>query len=108
MIRNYKLRGNDIVNADFAGPCIVIGTFHDKLLESEKKKIINDLIFGREMLEIYEECRDSLHIVDVVNALKKMEFIFADWKSENNEAGLNLWEKRKARRDKHRRNESGY
>jgi hypothetical protein len=100
MIRNYNLRGNDIVNADFSDPDIVIGSFNDQLLEAEKKKIINDLVYGREMLEIYEECRDSLHIVDVVNALKKMEFAFSDWKYKNKEASLDPWEKRKARRDK--------
>jgi hypothetical protein len=100
MVRNYKLRGNDIVNADFADADIVIGSFRDGLLEAEKKKIINDLVYGREMLEIYEECRDSLHIVDVVNALKKMEFVFTDWKHKNTEASLSLWDKRKARRDK--------
>lgn len=100
MIRNYKLRGNDIVNADFADPGLVIGSFNDQLLEAEKKKIINDLVYGREMLEIYKECRDSLHIVDVVNALKKMEFVFTDWAHKNTEASLSLWDKRKARKEK--------
>jgi hypothetical protein len=98
MIRNYKLRGNDIVNADFADPGLVIGSFNDQLLEAEKKKIINDLVYGREMLEIYKECRDSLHIIDVVNALKKMEFVFTDWAHKNTEADLKIW-------DKHRRKE---
>lgn len=95
MIRNYKLKGNNIINADFADPGLVIGSFNDKLLETEKKKIINDLVYGREMLEIYKECRDSLHIVDVVNALKKMEFIFTDWKHKNKEADIKLWNREK-------------
>jgi hypothetical protein len=47
------------------------------------------------MLEIYEECRDSMHIVDVVNALKKMEFIFTDWKHKNKEADIKLWNREK-------------
>jgi hypothetical protein len=95
MIRNYKIKGNDIINADFADPGLVIGSFNDKLLETEKKKIVNDLVYGREMLEIYKECRDGLHIIDVVNALKKMEFIFTDWAHKNEEANLKVWEKKK-------------
>jgi len=93
MIRNYKLKGNNIINADFADPGLVIGSFNDKLLETEKKKIGNDLVYGREMLEIYKEWRDGLHIIDVVNALKKMEFVFTDWKHKNTKADLKIWEK---------------
>jgi hypothetical protein len=95
MIRNYKLKGNNIVNTDFADPGLIIGSFNDQLIEEEKKKIVNDLIFGREMLEIYKECRDNLHIVKVVDTLKKMEFVFRNWEHKNAETRLNQWEKRK-------------
>lgn len=89
MIRNYKLMGNDIVNADFKDR-LVVGTFNEQLIREEKKKIVLDLVYGREMLEIYKSRRDSFHILDVVDMLKEMEKIFSEWDYKSFEASRQI------------------
>lgn len=85
MIRNYKLKGNDIVNADFKDP-LIIGTFNEQLIREEKKKIVLDIMYGREMLEIYKRRLDSFHILNVVDMLKEMDKIFSEWDYKSFEA----------------------
>ena len=85
MIRNYKLKGNDIVNADFKEPMIV-GSFADGITRETKKKIVFDIMYGREMLGVYKRYRDDFNVVNVVDMLKEMEKIFAEWDYKNFEA----------------------
>lgn len=91
MIRNYKLKGNDIVNADFKDP-LIIGTFNEQLIREEKKKIVLDIMYGREMLEIYKRRRlDSFHILNVVDMLKEMDKIFSEWDKKSFQASRQIW-----------------
>lgn len=81
MINNYKLHGNKILNIDFKEH-FVVGSFNNVLTREIKKKLILDLVYGREMLQVYKNYRDDLHITAVVEMLQEMEDIFADWDRE--------------------------
>ena len=81
MINNYKLHGDKILNTDFKEH-IVVGSFNNVLTREIKKKLILDLVYGREMLQVYKNYRDDLHITAVVEMLQEMEDIFTDWDRE--------------------------
>jgi hypothetical protein len=62
---------------------IVVGTFNDVLTNKVKRRLICDMVFGGEMMIIYKQYRDNFHITSVVEMLKEMETIFAEWNQCN-------------------------
>ena len=81
MINNFKLHENEILNMDFKDP-VVIASFNDKLCDDIKKRLVADLRYGREMLQLYKSCRNDMDVYNAADMLKKMERIFTGWQFE--------------------------
>ena len=79
---NFKIKNRKLLNADTISPEIVYAEFSDQLAPGEAERMANSLNRGHEMLMIYDEMRDSLHIVNVVDMLKRMEDVYNDWVNE--------------------------
>jgi len=74
-----KRKGNKLLDANIISPDAVYATFNDDLCSKTKDEIVLFINYGSEMLSIYKQHRDSLHIVNVVEMLKKMEEVFHEF-----------------------------
>lgn len=83
---NTKLKGNLLLNADIITPETSYATFNDGLTRQTKKEIVLAINYGQEMLNIYEANRNNLHVVNVVDMLKKMEEVFSKFSYDRFEA----------------------
>ena len=73
---NFKLKDRTLLNADIISPDMPYAEFDPDLARNVPKNIVNSLNNGNEMLMIYKQFRDDLHIVNVVEMLKQMEEIY--------------------------------
>jgi hypothetical protein len=76
---NYKLKGNIMLNGDIISPEIPIAEFSDELISSQKHRIVITLNHGHEMLMLYKQLRENMHIVFVTEMLTKMEDVFSKY-----------------------------
>lgn len=70
---NYKVKNRKLLNADIISPEIVYAEFSNELVDGEAERMVNSMNFGHEMLSIYDDFRDNMHVVNVVEMLKRME-----------------------------------
>jgi len=78
-VRNVKLKGAKLLNADCIHPDIVIAEFNSDYCKQSRRDIVNELNFGSRMLDIYEQHRDNMHITNVVDMLKLMEDAYSGY-----------------------------
>ena len=79
---NFKLVGNKMINGDIVSPEIPYAVFDDGLNRADMKKIIANLNYGNDMLLVYQQYRENLHIANVVEMLKQLEKVFCKFDYE--------------------------
>ena len=79
---NFKLVGTKLINGDIISPEIPYAEFSCVVSHSTMLNIVANLNYGHELLMIYKEYRDNMHIASVVSMLEKMEGIFAEYDYE--------------------------
>lgn len=79
---NFKIKDRKLLNADIISPEIVYAEFSDALVDGVAEGMVNSMNCGHEMLTIYSDFRDDLHITNVADMLKKMESVYQKWVSE--------------------------
>ncbi|NCU40169.1 hypothetical protein EOL73_00230 [Candidatus Saccharibacteria bacterium] len=78
-MRNVKLKGRKLLNADYIHPDIVIAEFNNDYCKQSRRDIVNELNYGSRMLDIYEQHRDNMYIANVVEMLKLMEDVYSGY-----------------------------
>ena len=76
---NFRIKNRKLLNADIISPEIVYAEFSSELVESQAECMVNAMNNGHDMLLIYKEMRDDMHIVNVMEMLNRMERIYAKW-----------------------------
>lgn len=80
---NFKIKNRKMLNADIISPEIVYASFSDELVDGVAEGMVNSMNCGHEMLTIYSDFRDDLHITNVADMLKKMEAVYQKWSEED-------------------------
>ena len=73
---NFKLKGNSLMNTNVVSPKIVYAEFSDEIEPKTIKTIVETLNSGHEMLRIYEQYRDFMHINNILEMIQAMESVF--------------------------------
>lgn len=68
-----RRNGNRILDDNFKTDVQIAEFSDDNWTKKAKSDFVTDHNFGKRMLEIYENHRDSMHISNVVKMLKEME-----------------------------------
>jgi hypothetical protein len=76
---NFKIKNRKLLNGDIISPEIVYAEFSDQIIDGQAENIVNALNHGHDMLMIYKEMRDNLHISNVVEMLSRLESAYAKW-----------------------------
>jgi hypothetical protein len=71
-----------MINGDIVKPEIPYAVFNDDLNPAEMKKIIANLNYGNDMLLIFKQYRDNLHIMNVIEMITRMEEVFRKYDYE--------------------------
>ena len=82
-MNTYRYKANKMLNADIISPELVVAEFSDQLVKGEAAKIVNNLNFGQEMLQLFGEHSDDLHIANVMQMLEKMDKVWAKWSEQD-------------------------
>jgi len=78
---NHRLVGNKIIHGDIISPDLVIATFSNQFCKEYQKQLVNSLNHGHEILMLYKQYRDNLHITNVLELLEKIEKEYLQWSS---------------------------
>lgn len=62
-----------IISGDFESPEYKIAEFTDQFTEKAKRQLILNHNYGAQMIEIYEQHRENMHISNVSDMIQKME-----------------------------------
>ena len=81
----FKLKGRTLLSAEIISPDMPIAEFSEGYSKQGVKTIVANLNYGSEMLSIYKKYRNSLHIVNVVEMLNKMEEVYQRFDTETYE-----------------------
>jgi hypothetical protein len=76
-----KLHGNDIVCTDIS-PNIKIAEFNDECTSTAKKRLVLMANFGQNFINLYEQHRLDMHIVNMTEMIKKMELEYEQFAYE--------------------------
>jgi hypothetical protein len=79
---NYKLKGRTLLHGDVTQPETVIAEFSDKLTRTSAKELVAAMNYGHDLLMLYKQHRDNLHVVNVVTMLQAMESVYKQWDAE--------------------------
>lgn len=82
-MNTYKFKNNKMLNADIISPELTVAEFSDQLVKGEAAKIVNNLNCGQEMLQLFGNMRDDMHILNVTQMLEKMEHVWAKWSEQD-------------------------
>jgi len=80
---NFKIKNRKLLNADIISPEIEYAEFSDELTPGTAERLVNSMNQGDEMMMIYKQMRDDMHIANVLNMLERMEHIYAIWTQED-------------------------
>ena len=72
----FKLKGRTLLNADIKSPEISYDEFSAAIEPKVIKTMVETLNSGHEMLMLYKQYRDNLHISNMVEMVQKMEAVF--------------------------------
>lgn len=78
-MRNVKIKGNKLLNADMISPDMVYATFDDGLCKQVMEDIANELYYGSRMLDLYEQYRSNMHISNISEMFDLMESLFYNY-----------------------------
>jgi hypothetical protein len=95
----HRLEGYTLIHGEIISPEVVIAKFNPGLTLATVKEMVAALNHGHEMLMLYKQHRDNMHIANVAVMLERMETICMQWnmdvfaarrttKEEQNEAAL--------------------
>ena len=76
---NFKLKGNYLLNADIVYPETIYATFSKELTPVAAKELVLNLNYGHDLLMVYKQFRDNLHITNVVEMLKRMDALLREY-----------------------------
>jgi predicted regulator of amino acid metabolism with ACT domain len=79
---NHRLKGRTLLHGDFDSPDIAIAEFSKVIDRKYVKEMVTALNHGDEMLRIYQQHRDNLHITNIVPMLERMESVFHRWERD--------------------------
>ena len=81
----HKLVDSKLILGDILDPQIEIAVFSN-ITKIAQKEVVSTLNNGDDMLKLYKQYRNNLHINSVVELLEKMEEIYQKWEYEMYEA----------------------
>ena len=81
----HKLIDSKLIHGDIADPQTEIAVFSN-ITKIAQKEVVSTLNNGDDMLKLYKQYRNNLHINSVVELLEKMEEIYQKWEYEMYEA----------------------
>ena len=81
----HKLVDSKLILGDILDPQIEIAVFSN-ITKIAQKEVVSTLNNGDDMLKLYKQYRNNLHINSVVELLEKMEEIYQKWEYEIYEA----------------------
>ena len=79
---NHKLKGYSLIHGDIISPEVAIAEFNNGISKSSIKEMVAAMNHGHEMLMVYKQHRDNMHIGNVVSMLEHMEKIYRQWDNE--------------------------
>ena len=79
---NFKLKGRTLLNGDFKSPDMPYAVFDDGVGKQVVKEIVCNLNKGSELLSIYKQYRDNMHIKNITDMLSKMEEVYRQFNQE--------------------------
>ena len=79
---NFKLKGRTLLNGDIISPEIPYAVFDEGLSKPMVKYLVSALNYGHDMLMVYQQYRDNMHIRNVVEMLERLEEIHKKFYAE--------------------------
>ena len=77
-----RRKHNTLLNAEILSPDTPVAELDAGLTKKAKMDFVNEHNAGLEMLQAYQQHRDSMHILNVVDLLEQLEEIYGRYDQE--------------------------
>lgn len=79
---NFRLKDRTLLNGDIISPEIPYAEFSPEITETAIHEMVSAMNSGHEMLMLYKELRNNMHILNVCRFLERMDVVYAKYERE--------------------------